>query len=67
MKIDKDQIMQLLRADDEPGDKDKADQAQQELPDQVDTDDPQHQSMLQKFGIDPSQLLTRFGSGGLNF
>lgn len=64
MKIPKDQIMDMLRNEDEPGDADKADQADRELPDQVDTDDPQHQSMLQKFGVDPSQLMSKF-SGGL--
>ncbi len=64
MKIPKDQIMDMLRKEDEPGDADKADQADRELPDQVDTDDPEHQSMLQKFGVDPSQLMSKF-SGGL--
>lgn len=68
MKIDKDQIIALLRSPDEPGDTSKVDQAQQELPQQVDTDDPQHQDLLDRFGIDPSELIGRFtGGGGLSF
>lgn len=37
LQIPKDQIIAMLERDDEPGDADKADQANQELPDQVDT------------------------------
>lgn len=63
MKIPKQQIMDMLRSDDEPGDADKADRAEQELPDQVDTDNEQHQNMLQRFGVDPQDLMSRFGGG----
>jgi hypothetical protein len=59
MQIDKAQILELLR---NAGDHGKADQAQQELPDQVDTD--QHAGLLQKLGIDPAQLLAQLGGGG---
>jgi hypothetical protein len=61
MQIDKDQILQLLRSQ---GDNDKADQADQELPAQVDTD--QHAGLLSKFGIDPMELAKKFmgGQGG---
>ena len=59
MKIDKDQIIQLLRSQ---GDDAKAQQADQELPGQVDTD--QDAGLLAKFGIDPMELIKKFGGGG---
>jgi hypothetical protein len=61
MNIDKDQIIQLLRQQNHP----QADQAQQELPDQVDTD--QHADLLAKFGLNPQELLGKLGGlgGGL--
>jgi hypothetical protein len=61
MQIDKDQILQMLRSQ---GDNDKADQADQELPSQVDTD--QHAGLLSKFGLDPAELIQKFmgGQGG---
>ncbi len=58
MQIDKDQIISLLR---NRGDDAKADQADQELPGQVDTD--QHSGLLEKLGIDPSDLLGELGGG----
>ena len=59
MKIDKDQILQLLTSQ---GDHDKAQQAESELPGQVDTD--QDAGLLSKFGIDPMDLVTKLGGGG---
>jgi len=59
MQIDKAQITEMLR---QQGKNDQADQADQELPDQVDTD--QHADLLQRFGLDPKELLSRF-TGGL--
>ena len=56
MQIPKDQILQLLQ---DRGESDKASQAQQELPDQVDTE--QHADLLQKLGIDPQELLGKLG------
>ncbi|WP_374970390.1 hypothetical protein [Terrabacter sp. BE26] len=56
MQIDKQQILELLR---NRGDQQQAQQAESELPDQVDTD--QHADLLGKFGINPQELL----SGGL--
>jgi hypothetical protein len=56
MEIPKDQILQLLR---DRGDDDKAQQADQQLPDKVDTD--QHSDLLEKLGIDPSDLLGNIG------
>jgi hypothetical protein len=60
MQIPKDKILELLRS---RGDQDKANQAEGELPDQVDTD--RDAGLLQKFGIDPSDLLRQFGGGGI--
>ncbi len=59
MQIPKDQILALLS---ERGDQGQADQANQELPDQVDTD--QHGGLLEKFGLSPADLISRFAGGG---
>jgi hypothetical protein len=58
MQIDKAQIIEMLC---QQGKNDQADQADQELPDQVDTD--QHAGLLQRFGLDPKELLGRFAGG----
>lgn len=58
MQIDKSQILELLR---NMGDHNKAQEADQQLPDQVDTE--QHAGLLQKLGINPADLLK--GGGGL--
>ena len=60
MQIPKDKILELLRS---RGDQDQASQAEGELPDQVDTD--RDAGLLQKFGIDPSDLLSQFGGGDI--
>ena len=60
MQIPKEQILQLLQ---QQGDSDKAGEAEQQLPDQVDTD--QHGDLLQKLGIDPQDLLGKLGGGGI--
>jgi hypothetical protein len=52
VEIPKDQILQQLR---DRGDHDKADQADQQLPDQVDPE--QHSDLLKKSGINPGDLL----------
>jgi hypothetical protein len=59
MQISKDQVLELLKTQ---GKDQEAQQAQGELPDQVDTD--QHQDLLAKFGINPMELITKFGGGG---
>jgi hypothetical protein len=61
MNIDKDTILNMLRSNGQDAD---ADQAQQDLPDQVDTD--QHAGLLDKFGINPADLIAKFtgGQGG---
>ena len=58
MQIDKEQIISLLR---QRGDDDKAEQAQQELPGQVDTE--KDSGLLSRLGIDPSDLLGGLGGG----
>jgi hypothetical protein len=60
MQIPKEQILDLLR---EQGKGDQAGQAEQELPDQVDTD--QHAGLLEKFGLSPADLLGKLGGGNL--
>lgn len=59
MNIDKDSILTMLRGN---GQHAEADQAQQDLPDQVDTD--QHSGLLDKFGINPADLIAKFTGGG---
>ena len=52
MEIPKKQILDLLR---QRGDSDKAEQAKNELPDQVDTE--RDSGILDRLGIDPKDLL----------
>ena len=59
MQIPKDQILELLRTQ---GKDKEAEQANGELPDQVDTD--QHQGLLAKFGVNPEELMRHFGGDG---
>jgi hypothetical protein len=58
MEIPKDKILDLLR---EQGKDDQVGQAQQELPDQVDPE--KHAGLLEKFGLDPKDLLGKLGGG----
>ena len=58
MEIPKDKVLDLLS---EQGKDDQVDQAQQELPDQVDPE--QHGDLLQKFGLDPQDLIGKLGGG----
>jgi hypothetical protein len=60
MQIPKDQILEFLRS---RGEDDKANQADGELPDQVDTD--QHAGLLEKYGINPQDLISKLGGGGI--
>jgi hypothetical protein len=61
VEIDRDTIVGMLR---ERGDTQNADRADQELPSKVDPE--RDAGMLQKFGIDPSELLSR-ATGGRDF
>ena len=56
MEIPKEKILELLR---ERGADDKVQQAQQELPDQVDPE--KHKDQLDKLGVDPQDLLGGIG------
>ncbi len=58
MQIPREQILEFLRS---RGEQDKASQADGELPDQVDTD--KDAGLLQKFGIDPGDLVGGLGGG----
>jgi hypothetical protein len=59
MEIPKEKIIELIR---QRAGGDQADQAKQELPDQVDPE--KHSDLLSKFGIDPKDLLGG-GLGGI--
>jgi hypothetical protein len=56
MEIPKEQILRMLR---DRGDHDKAQQADQQLPDQVDPE--RHEVLLGKVGIDPGEILGGVG------
>jgi hypothetical protein len=58
MEIPKEQILDLLRS---RGEDDKAQQADSELPDTVDTE--KHGGVLEKLGIDPQDLIAKLGGG----
>ena len=56
MEIPKEQILELLRS---RGDTGKAQEAERELPDQVDTD--RDAGLLSRFGLDPQELMGMLG------
>ena len=56
MEIPKDKVLDLIK---QHGNAGKAGEAEQELPDQVDTD--RDAGLLQKFGLDPQDLLGKLG------
>jgi hypothetical protein len=58
MQIDKNTIIEYLR---QRGDDSSADRADQELPEQVDTD--RDAGLLERFGLDPAELMSRFTGG----
>ena len=58
MEIPKDKILELLR---QRGDNDKAEQADRELPDQVDPE--RDKGILDKLGIDPQDLAGNLPGG----
>lgn len=58
MEIPKDKVLDLIK---QKGGAGQADQAQQELPDQV---DPERDSgLLAKFGLEPKDLIAKFAGG----
>lgn len=60
MQFDKSQILDMLRSQ---GDDSKAQQADSELPDKVDTDT--HAGLLSKIGLSPQDLIVKLAGGGL--
>jgi uncharacterized protein YidB (DUF937 family) len=54
MEIPKDKILEMFQ---QQGKGDQVDQAKQELPDKVDTD--QHSDLLQKLGLNPQELVSK--------
>ena len=62
MQIDKNEILKLLRS---RGEADKAAQAEQELPEKVDPDE--HGGLLERFGVNPKDLLSKLGGLGKLF
>jgi hypothetical protein len=56
VEIPKDKILDLLR---EQGKSDQVQQAEQELPDQVDPE--KHSGLLEKFGLKPQEVLSKVG------
>lgn len=56
MEIDKQTIVNMLR---ERGDHEKAQQAEQQLPEKVDHE--QHSDLLNQFGVDPKELFGKIG------
>ena len=59
MEIPKDKILELLRR---RGDDDKAQQADQQLPDQVDPE--RDRGILDQLGLDPQDLMGNLGGMG---
>jgi hypothetical protein len=60
MNIDKNQIIDLLKQQGHP----QADQAAQELPEQVDTDSTDHQDLLSKLNINTGDITSKLGDLG---
>ena len=60
MQIPKEQILELLRSQ---GKADQAGEADAQLPDRVDTEE--HAGLLEKFGLNPADVLSKLGGGGL--
>jgi hypothetical protein len=56
VEIPKDKILDMLH---QQGKSDQADQAEQELPDQVDPE--KHSGLLEKFGLKPQEVLSKVG------
>ena len=58
MEIPKEQVLQLLQ---ERGATEQVSQADQQLPDQVDPE--RHSDLLSSLGVDPQELINKFGGG----
>ena len=60
MKIDKEQIVDLLK---QHGDREQASAADRRLPDTVDPERPEHQELLEASGINPNDLISTVTGG----
>jgi hypothetical protein len=60
VKLDKQELVRVLRTE---GDNDTADKAEQSLPDEIDTD--RDGDALDSIGLDRTQLLAKLAGGGL--
>lgn len=58
MEIPKEKILDMLHQE---GKSDQAAEADKELPDKVDPE--QHAGLLEKFGIQPQEVLSKLGGG----
>jgi hypothetical protein len=58
MQIDKEQVLELLRS---KGEGDKAEQADRELPDRMNTDDDV--DLLANYGLGPQEVMAKLGGG----
>jgi hypothetical protein len=59
VKLDKQELVRLLRTQ---GDNDTADRAEQRLPDEIDTD--RDGDALDELGLDRTQLMAKLAGGG---
>lgn len=59
MQFDKQQILEMLQ---QHGSSEQVSQAEQDLPDRVDSDE--HAGLLSKLGVSPQELLTKTLGGG---
>ena len=60
MQIDKQQTLQLLQSH---GDQQKAQTADERLPQQVDTENQEHKNLLEQLGLNPMDLAKKFLGG----
>jgi len=60
MQITKDKVVEMLRGQ---GEADKASRAERDLPDEIDLE--RDQGVLDELGLDPKELLQRFGGEGI--
>lgn len=63
MRIPKQQVLALLQDQERMG---KHTDAEEALPEEVDTDNDQDRDLLQRIGVDPAELEDKF-SGGKHF
>ena len=60
MKLDRDELVRVLRTE---GDNDTADKVESGLPDEIDTD--RDADALEGMGLDRTQLMAKLAGGGL--